>query len=746
LRRKQRGIDPKGNEGDSTTMTSRRGFLAGAAAAAALALRPLRALAAATRWPLPPQHARIPAEVGRFGHARIDDYAWFRPKDWLAVLRDPASLDAPIKAAVEAENAYADAMLAPTLALQDELAARIAALEPLGAARLEVRAGDHLYYTRRAEGSEYAAYLRRPVAGGDEQVLLDPNVEAAGSAYYALHWSEPVRSGDGRLFAWAEDRVGSGQYTIRVRGIDDGRIVSEVADAYGTFALSPDGRWLYWVGRDDVGRAASIHRRDLANGNDTTIFEETEAGYFLLMRTTASGRYVVMRHYNGAQSEVRLVPMDAPESDPILVEPRAPGLNYDVDDWNGRLLILTDADGSPDFKLMQADVRAPGKAHWEPLVGHQPGRLIAALHPFKDHLVREEWRDASPRLVVMDREGREREVAFDEPAYALRVPVAQDWHATSLAFGYQSPRLPEAACELALADGRVSKTTPAVEGNHDPARYDVRRIFATASDGAEVPITILMRRGTTLDGRSPLLLYGYGSYGASVEAQFQPSSIALVDQGWVYAIAHVRGGAEKGTDWWRSVLKRNKKTTFTDFIACAEHLVAQGYTAKRRIVARGMSAGGLLVGAAYALRPDLWGGAIAEVPFVDPLNTMEHFDSHPLGAGAIPIWGDPRIPEDHAAMAAWSPYETLAPAAYPALLATGSVADERVAFYEPLKFAVKARALTTGRRPILVRIAMAAGHAGDSGASAVRAQEARLLAFAVWAADDRWGDVPQRPA
>ena len=727
-------------------MTTRRSFLATAIAGlAALAVHPRRALAAAAgRWPLPPQHARIPARVGRYGHARIDEFAWFRPKDWLAVLRDPASLDAPIRTAVEAENAYAEAMLAPSQPLQDALAARIAELEPLGMAPLELQAGDWLYFRRQAEGAEYAAWLRRPLDGGAEQVLLDPNLEAAGSDYYALHWSEPVRSGDGRLFAWSEDRVGSGQYTIRVREIDSGRIVSEVPAAYGTFALSPDGRWLYWAGRDEIGRAASVQRRDLASGRDTTIHQVAAPGPFLLMRTTASGRYVVLRSYDGAQSEVRLVPMDAPESEPVLVEPRAPGLNYDVDDWNGRLLILTDAGGAADFKLMQADPATPGMAHWRPLVDHEPGRLITAVHPFAGALVREEWRDAKPRLVLMRPDGSERTLAFDEPAYALRVPPQQDWHAARFAFGLQSPRLPEAACSASLADGAVAAAPPPSLPAYDPQRYEVRRLSARAGDGADIPVTVLMRRGAALDGASPLLLYGYGSYGASVEALFQPSSIALVDQGWVYAIAHVRGGAEKGTHWWRSVLTRNKKTTFTDFIACAEHLVAAGYSAKRRIVARGMSAGGLLAGAAYAMRPDLWAGAIAEVAFVDPLNTMEHFDSHPLGAGALPIWGDPRIPADHAAIQAWSPYEQLRAADFPALLATGAVADERVAFYEPLKFAARARSLSTGHRPIMVRIAMAAGHAGDSGASAARAQEARLLAFAIWAADNRWGDVPQR--
>lgn len=730
-------------------MIDRRRFLCmlGAGAGAA-ALAPLAAWAKPpSRWPLPPLQPRIPAEVGRFGHSRIDPYAWLRPRDWHAVLADPASLDAPIRQAVEAENAYTRAMLEPTRPLQQALADRIAALEPLQAARLETRSGEYLYSVRHDPGSEYPRHVRRPMAGGQEQVLLDTNVEAGDSDYFALHWSAPVRSADGRLFGWAEDRVGSGRYVIRIRDVNSGRIVTEVPDAYGTFALSPDGRYLYWTGRDSIGRAATIHRRDLRDGSDVLLHEEQAAGFFITMRITASGRYLVIRTYDGTQAEVRLLPMRTPEAPLLLVEPRVEGVDYDVDDWNGKLLILTNADGAEDYKLMQADERAPGRAHWRPLVEHRPGHMIAAVHPFQGHLVREEWHEANPRLVLMQAGGGERQVAFDEPAYALRVPPGQDAAAGVLVFGYQSPRLPEVACALELSSGEVTRGPASFDGlDYDPERYEVRRLQARADDGEQVPVTVFMRRGTALDGSSPLLLSGYGSYGISMEARFEPGAVAMADRGWICALAHVRGGAEKGTRWWKSVLTTGKKTTFTDFIACAEHLIEGGYTARRRIVAKGMSAGGMLTGAVYAMRPDLWAGVIAEVAFVDVLNTMEHFDSHPLGAGAVPIWGDPRIPEEHAAMADWSPYEQLDEQAdYPALLATGSVADERVSFWEPVKFAIKARALTSGSRPVMVRTAMASGHAGDSGASAERVQQARFLAFAVWAADDRWGGVPQRP-
>lgn len=739
-------------------MTDRRRFLGGLAATTTWALLPhsLHASAhgsaddattpVAPAWPVPPQTPRHPETVGRFGARRTDDYAWLRPDDWHAVLRDPLSLDADIRTEVDAENAYLATMLAPAQPLREALAARIAAREPLAQAELPVRQGGHLYRVRHPVGAEHPQYLRHPLTGGPEQVLLDPAVESGDSTYYNLHWNGPSRSQDDRLIGWAEDRTGSGRFRLRVREIDSGRMrVDAIEDAHGGFAFSPDGRHLYWVARNDIGRAAEVRRRDLDTGEDVAIYVEPIPALYISLRTTASGRYVVIRIYDGDHAEVRLVPMDAPTAAPILVEARTPGLDYDVDDWNDRLVIRTNADGADDFQLMTADPGAPGRAHWRAWVPHRPGHLITALHPFADALVREEWHDANPRLVLMRPDGQETPVDVDLPAYTLRVPVQQPWQAASLVFGLQSPALPEQVCTLALDDGTVARTTPDIAADFPTDAYRVQRLQARAADGETVPITLLTRRDAAVDTQAPLLLYAYGSYGASVEPRFDPAALALVDEGWHYAIAHVRGGSEKGTHWWRQVLREGKPTTFTDFIACAEHLIATGHTAPRRIVARGMSAGGLLAGAVYAQRPDLWAGAIAEVAFVDVLNTMEQFDTHPLGTGALPIWGDPRIPAQHASMAAWSPYERLRPADYPALLATGAVADERVGFYEPLKFAARARALTTGHRPIMAHIELDGGHGGASGASAARTQEARLLAFAIWAADDRWGAVPQRP-
>lgn len=736
-------------------MIDRRKFLAAAGGAVAVTFMPALSAAATTvkrAWPVPPQHARMPVDVGNLGYHRMDDYAWFQPRDWHAVLRAPDTLDAPIKAVVKLENDYTDAMLAPTAPLQQQLIERMQALDALDGAPLQVRDGDYLYYQRSKAGSDHPVYARRPVAGGAEQILLDVGAEAQGQKYYKLSWGGPQHSRDGRLFGWAADLRGSDIFSILVRDVATGKLlVEDIVDSHGEFAFSPDGRYLFWCGRTDKGRPSKIFRREIGAGSqpggDTLVYENTDPAFFVSLRTTAAGGYLVIRMFNGDMTEVRLVPMSTPTAAPILVEPATDGLHYDVEEWNGKLLLLTDADGAGDYQLVTADIANPGRAHWQPFVAHQAGRFILAIHPFADYLVREEWRDALPRLVVMSKDGKEREISFDEAAYAIGVPGGQGWTSPTLAFTYQSPRSPRAACQLALAAGSYARVEPPVVSKaYDRERYAVQRLTAPGEDGVQIPITVLLRKGQKLDGSAPLYLYAYGSYGGTVDAEFSSMAIAAVDQGWIYAIAHVRGGAERGTDWWRAVLKQGKKKTFTDFIDCAEYLVAQRYTRKGRIVAHGYSAGGLLMGAIYTMRPDLWAGVIARVPFVDVLTTIEHYENHPLGTTSFPFWGDPRVPADHAYMASYSPYDQLKKAAYPALLAVGSVADNRVAFWEPLKFAVKARTLTTAGNPILSRTAMYAGHMGDPGAQAMYEESASFLAFATWAADRKWGRVPQRPA
>lgn len=729
-------------------VASRRGFLVASAAALAGALLPRAVRAAvaeaASRWPMPPAARRVRERIGAFGHARFDDYAWLRPRDWLAVLRDPASLEAPIRRLVEAENAYAQAMLEPALPLRRELQARIDAIAAAHAPMPEIVDGGYAYATRWDTGA--AVYARRPLAGGAEEVLLDTARDAAGCAAYALHWNGPQHSADGRVFGWAADLTGAEQYRLRVREIASGKqLGDDIEGVPGEFAFSGDGRYLYWVGRNTGRGTATVMRRDLVEGGDVLVHDEQDPRCSISLRSTAAGGYVAIRIDNMQQSELRLVPAGVPAAAPVLVAAREPGLDYDVDEWNGALLVTTNADGAGDRKLMSARFDAPGRAHWQPLLPQRPGTAIASAHPFARALVRQEWRDALPRLAWRHADGREREIAFELPAYSLYVPGGQDWNAETILFACSAPTTPMAWYRLDLASGEFAPVVEAAPvAGFDPSRYEVRRIAARSTDGESVPITVLMRAGQALDGSAPLHLYGYGSYGLSADADFRPASLALVERGWICALAHVRGGGERGPRWWRQVLGHGKERTFADFIVCADHLVANGYAKPGRIVAQGLSAGGLLMGVVFNRRPELWAGVIAPVAFMDVLTTMDYYERHPLGATGLTIWGDPRVPADRACIEAYSPYDNLHAAAYPALLVTGALGDGSVSFWEPLKFAIKARTLTTAGNPILSLTAMSGGHLGELGAGAGSEQQAMFLAFAIWAAERRWGEVPQR--
>ncbi|MGJ4730716.1 prolyl oligopeptidase family serine peptidase, partial [Luteimonas sp. SDU101] len=607
---------------------------------------------------------RIRGTVGRFGHARPDDYAWLRPRDWPAVLRDPATLEAPIRAQLDAENAYTEAMLAPSRPLQDELRARIEALNAL-----------------------------RPADAGD----------TGSSALEGVPATQQV-------------------------GL-------------------PDGRHMVWLRAATADAPAAVLRRDLVHGSDATLHVETDPAFALELRRSAFGRYVVIRSQGERSSEVRLLDVARPEAPPRLVEPRTPELEYDVDEWDGGLVVRSNADGAHDFMLAQATYAQPGRAHWRVLVPHLPGRVILGLHPFADTLVRLERRDALPRLVLMRRDGSEIDVAFDEPAYALTVPPGQDGHAAVLAFDHETPCRPPQRRVLDLASGRHAPAAHApapASDTLDPARFEVRRIAVRAADGAQIPVTLVMRRGQPLDGSAPLLLLAYGAYGLPIEAGFDPPALALVERGWVHAIAHVRGGGEGGAGWWHPTLRTGKSLTFDDYLACADALIADGYTRAGRLVGFGLSAGGTLMGVAANRRPDLWAGMIAPVAFMDVLTSLEAFEDHPLQGAGIPIWGDPRIAAEHAYVQSWSPYDHLRAQPYPAIFATAVVDDAAVSFWEPVKYVAKARALTTAANPILCHIASSGGHLSPWGAYPAPEQQAAYLAFAIWAAERRWGEVPQR--
>jgi len=699
-------------------------------AAAAWALIPLAPLAAA--MPSPPVAARKSVRIEQLGRVRIDEYSWLRDPNFAQVLADPAKMQPQIRAHLEAENAYAEAVLAPTKARQKTYLDAMMALAGGDVAPPPTPDGDWNYYSYVRPGEDHPVHARRPRAGGEEQVLLDEQARAKGHAYFRI--LQGVHSPDHSLFVWSEDVAGADGYTLCVRDLKTGEVhTTGKPDVYGWMGVvvSPCSQWVFWIQRDQYARPAKLFRRPARGGADILVYEHEDPALFMSVGRTIANSFTTI-HISGPDlDEWRLIPAADPAATPRLVEPRQPGLHYRVEDWGGKLVILTDADGAIDGKLMVADPAKPGKTDWKPWIAYRPGANILEMQPFKDHFVRLQRQDGKLEIVVTAGDGAEKTLAFDEQAYAVAIEPDQEHDGARLRLLYQSPRTPQRwiDCDLATGAQTVVKATSPGTG-FSPEAYEVRRLSASASDGQLVPVTVLMKAGTKLDGAAPLLLTGYGAYGVSTEAEFSIPALALVDQGWIFAIAHVRGGSEKGRQWFLDGRKFKKKNSFTDFIASAEHLIAKGYTRPKRIAAWGLSAGGLLMGGVANLRPDLWAGVIAQVPFVDMLNTMSDA-THPLVPAFRPDWGDPLAdPRAYDYIASISPYENVTRQAYPPILATAGVRDPRVSYWEPAKWVANLRHNTTGKAPILFEVNMTAGHQASGGLADAFGLYARFWAFA----------------
>ncbi|HEY9233808.1 MULTISPECIES: S9 family peptidase [Phenylobacterium] len=689
--------------------------------------------------PKPPAARRDPKVIEQLGRTRTDDYAWMKDDNWREVLRDPAALRADVREHLEVENAYTKAMLAGTEALQAELFAEMKGRIKEDDASVPASDGPWDYYARYEIGAEHPVHARRPRGReDDEQVLLDEEAMAKGKAFFQV--GAASHSPDHGLYAWAADEQGSEYYAIRVKDLSDGTILDHVIEsAYGSFVFSPDSQWIFWIWRDENARPSKVYRRPARGGEDVLVYEEKDEGMFLGVGVASDRSHVLIHVGNQETTEVLLIPASDPTAAPVVAEARRVGVKYDLDHWTDRWVIRTNDDGAVDFKLAQSTAAAPAKVSWQDFVAHEPGRYITGFAAFADHLVRLERVNACDRIVVMTRAGQSHEIAFEEEAYALSLEGGYEYETTTTRFVYQSPTTPRQWFDYDMESReRTLRKTQEIPSGHDADRYVARRLYAKAADGAEVPITVLMLKDTPLDGSAPLLLYGYGSYGHAMEPTFSIRNLSLVDRGWIWAVAHIRGGSDKGWGWFLDGRRENKTNTFTDFIACAEHLSANGYGKAGRMVAYGGSAGGMLMGAVANLRPDLWSGIIAAVPFVDVLNTMSD-TSLPLTPPEWPEWGNPL--EDEAAydrIASYSPYDQVSAKAYPPVLATGGLSDPRVTYWEPQKWVAKLRQYSTSDSPILLKINMEAGHGGASGRFDFLKEIALDYAFAIWAQERGW--------
>jgi oligopeptidase B len=688
--------------------------------------------------PLPPPVApRRPHSFTTHGITVVDDYAWLKDENWQEVLRDPSILDGDIRRYLEAENDYTESLLGHTASLQKTLVAEMRGRIKEDDSSVPSPDGPYAYLRKFREGGQHEMFGRTPRDGGEIEVVLDGDALAADHDYFRFGGSR--HSPDHRRVAWSADIKGSEYFAIRVRDwaskldLDD-----MVEETDGAVVWSADSNAFFYVKLDDNHRPMQVwrHRLGTPQGDDVLIYQEDDPGWFTHIHESTSGRFCVIAGGDHETSEQRLIDLADIEAPPRLVAAREEGVQYSIADRGDELFILTNADAAIDFKIVTAPLNAPERANWRDLIPYREGVYVIDIELYSRHLVRLERANALPALIIRDlTTGEEHAIAFDEAAYSLDAMGGYEFDTTNLRFAYSSMTTPSEVYDYDMASRtRTLRKRQAIPSGHNPADYVTTRIMATSHDGAQVPVSILHRRDLKRDGTAPLLLYGYGSYGMAMPASFAANRLSLVDRGFVYAIAHIRGGADKGWGWYLDGKREKKTNSFDDFAACGRALIEARYTSAKRIVGHGGSAGGMLMGAVANRAGELFAGIVAEVPFVDVLNTMLD-DTLPLTPPEWPEWGNPIESEkDFRTILSYSPYDNVAAKDYPAILAMAGLTDPRVTYWEPAKWIARLRATMTSGGPVLLRTNMGAGHGGASGRFDRLDEVAIVYAFALWAA------------
>jgi oligopeptidase B len=650
----------------------------------------------------------------------VDDWYWLRDKD-----------DPEVIAHLEAENAYTAAMTERTRPLEhalfDEIKARIQETD------LSVPSpwGGHWYYSRTVEGQQYPIHCRRTGSeDGPEQVLLDENALAGDADFFDL--GAFSISPDHRLVAYSTDYDGDEVFTLRFRDLESGiDLADEIPGvSYGaTWAL--DNATVFYTVLNDAKRPWRLHRHRLGTpaSNDVLVHQEDDEAFYVGIGRTRSDQWLVLSMNSMVTSEHLVLPADQPEGEFRMVEPRRHGIEYGIDHQGDRFLIVTN-DDAENFRLVAAPVATPGREHWIDVVPHRSDVKLDGVDAFARHVVLYERADAVRRIRVMDSgSGETHEIEQPEQVSTAGGGTNLEYDTDILRFGYTSLVTPSSVFDYDVrARTRELKKQQPVLGGYDPAEYVTERLWATAADGQRVPISVVRRADVVLDGSAPGFLYGYGSYEASRDPSFSSFRLSLLDRGFVYAIAHVRGGGEMGRRWYEEGKFMAKHNTFTDFVAAAEALIAADYTSPERLVARGGSAGGLLMGAVANMRPDLFAAMVAEVPFVDVLTTILD-ESLPLTVIEWDEWGNPNEQEFYDYIKSYSPYDNVRAQDYPKLLVTAGLNDPRVSYWEPAKWVLKLRETKTDDHPVLLKVEMGAGHMGPSGRYDAWRDEAFVLAF-----------------
>ena len=668
--------------------------------------------------PSPPTVAKKPVSDTRHGITRT---------------KDTSILDPEIRSYLEAENAHMDAAMADTKALQktlfDEMKGRIKEDD----SSIPMKDGPFAYGSAFVTGGEQPRYFRIPRDGDPKDealrdLLLDGDKEAEGKDYFRLSGIDHTT--DHAFGIWGYDDKGSEYYTLRIRDLATKQDLEDVLEnTAGGGVWAPDGKSFFYTLQDENHRPSKVFHHIVGEpqSSDRLVYEEKDPGFFMGVGGSLLDDFIYIDIHDHETSEYRLLSTKDLTAEPQLVAEREEGIEYAMTEGGDVFYILTNAGDAKDFKIVEAPVSAPGKANWKEVVAHEPGRLILSHMAFARHLVWLERREGLPVIMIRDRtSGEEHSIAFAEEAYSLGLSGSAEYDTDVIRFSYSSMTTPSQLFDYNMATReRTLLKTQEVPSGHNPDDYVTRRVFAKAHDGVDVPVTLVYQKDSRREGSAPCLRYGYGAYGISIPASFNTNCLSLADRGFVYAIAHIRGGKDKGFSWYEDGKMEKKANTFKDFIAAADHLVKEKFTSFDRIIAEGGSAGGMLMGAIANMAPEKFAGIIAAVPFVDVLNTMLD-DTLPLTPPEWPEWGNPiESVEQYNWIAAYSPYDNVAAKAYPPILALSGLTDPRVTYWEPTKWIAKLRGHAPDAGPFLLKTNMAAGHGGKSG----RFQRLEEIAF-----------------
>jgi oligopeptidase B len=656
--------------------------------------------------PKPPVAKIVPHVTEVNGHKMVDNYFWLRDKP-----------NPEVRAYLEAENAYTDAVMKPTEPFQkklyDEMLSRVKETD----VDVPYREGDYFYYSRTEAGKQYPIRCRRKGSmDAPEEVVLDQNEMAKGQAFMSIAAYQV--SPDGNLLAYSFDNTGFRQYQLAVKDLRTGQTLTDHSERVGSVVWANDSNTIFYTQEDAVSkRQYRLYRHTVAaTAPDDVIYEEKDERFDLDAIRTRSEKYIFLISGSKLTTEARYIPANDPTAEWKILEPRKQGVEY-YPDHNGDSFYIRVNDTGRNFRLVRTPVTDPGSAHWEEVMAHNPDIMLDGVDFFKNFCVLYQRENGLPQIRVTDlRNGQSKRIEFPEPAYAAYAYANRVYDTTEFHYGYQSPITPPSVFAYDMEKGTSTLLKQReVPGGYDKSKYQVEQIYAPAADGAKIPVSVLYLKGAKLDGKGPLYLYGYGSYGISIDMFFNSNIFSMVDRGVVTAVAHIRGGGEMGKAWHDAGRMMNKKTTFTDFISSAEYLVKSGYGSKDRLVIEGRSAGGLLMGAVLNMRPDLFHAALVGVPFVDVMNTMLD-ETLPLTVGEFEEWGNPKEKAAFDYMITYSPYDNVEAKNYPDMLVRTSFNDSQVMYWEPAKYVAKMRALRTDHNTLIFKVNLQpAGHGGASG-------------------------------